>query len=212
MSWRVAKSLLLLREQVNAAYPTRGKDSDGTIGNAEHASRSSDHNPWVQDGAEGVVTAMDITHDPPRFDSYGFAEMLRRARDPRIKYVISNRRIWNSQVDPYVWRPYHGSNPHDHHVHISVLPQKSLYDSTTPWKLGVVAASPTPTVPVKQVRSTARSGDTSYNVEYLQRMLGVKQSGVFDEETEAAVQEFQKRYGLVADGVVGPYTWRQLEA
>lgn len=209
MTWRVAKSLLLLREQVNAAYPNRSKDSDGTLGDASHSARTSDHNP----DTDGVVKAMDLTHDPKNgFDSYGFAEMLRQNRDPRIKYVISNHRIWSSQVDPFVWRPYNGSNPHDHHVHISVMKSANLYDSTTPWKLGAIAVTRPPTVPVKEPRSTVKLGDTGYNVEYLQRMLGVKESGQFDEATMEAVIEFQKRYGLHPDGIVGPYTWRQLEA
>ena len=34
--------------------------------------------------------------------------------------------------------------------------------------------------------------------------------GVFGAETEAAVQAFQRRRGLVADGIVGPRTWRQI--
>src|SRR5688500_3284745 len=62
--WRVAKSLLTLRDEVNQAAPQRSKASDGTIGDAAHCRRQSDHNPWVRDGNIGVVTAMDITDDP----------------------------------------------------------------------------------------------------------------------------------------------------
>jgi lysozyme family protein len=134
--WRVAKSLEILRDQVNAAHPGRRKDNDGTIGDAAHQARSSDHNPWVRDGAVGVVTALDITHDPAHsVDTYAMAETLRLNRDRRIKYVISNRRIFSSQVHAWEWRPYSGSNPHDHHVHISVVPDKALYDERTPWNL-----------------------------------------------------------------------------
>lgn len=91
MEWRVAKALLQLRAQVDAKFPGRSTASDGTIGDANHASRASDHNPWVTDKHGGhVVTAMDITHDPAHgFDSYAFAEQLRQRRDPRIKSVIS---------------------------------------------------------------------------------------------------------------------------
>lgn len=32
MVWRVAKSLLILRDQINQYAPHRNKDSDGTIG------------------------------------------------------------------------------------------------------------------------------------------------------------------------------------
>ncbi len=207
--WRVAKSLDKLLMQINAKWPTRRKSSDGSIGDANHASRSSDHNPWVDDG---VVTARDFTHDPDHgFDSYVFAEHLRQTKDPRIKYVISNRRIFSSEVNPWVWRAYNGQNPHDMHVHVSVMPDKKLYDSVKEWDIGdgvVPADQPSTT----EDRPLTKKGDTGYNVEYLQRMLGLPDKGVFDDVTEAAVIEFQKRFGLAADGKVGPYTWRALEA
>lgn len=140
MKWRVAKSLLVLRNQVNEKYPNRNKDWDGTIGDANHASRKSDHNPWV-DG--GIVTAMDITHDPKRgVDSYDMAEELRQSRDPRIKYIISNRKIASSTTDPWKWRKYTGSNPHDHHVHVSVKSERRFYDDEAPWEIPMLGRMP----------------------------------------------------------------------
>jgi hypothetical protein len=138
MAWRVANSLLKLREQVNELYPDRKKTDDGTIGDERHQSSQSDHNPDPQ----GVVRAMDLTHDPAHgFNSYKFADLLRAKRDPRIKYVISNRRIWSSTVAPYQWRPYTGSNPHDRHVHVSVVRDKRA-DDVKPWNIAPAAAPP----------------------------------------------------------------------
>src|SRR5437660_11202884 len=126
MAWRLAKCLETLRTEVNAKWPNRHKDSDGTIGDESHQGRESDHNPWVQDGAMGVVTAMDITHDPANgLDSEQLAEALRKSKDPRIKYIISNRKIASSETSPWDWRPYTGANPHNHHVHISVKSDKA---------------------------------------------------------------------------------------
>lgn len=138
MSWRLATSLDVLRKQVDRKWPKRNKSSDGTIGDAAHASRASDHNPWVQDGAYGVVTAIDFTHDPKNGPDAGkLAESLRQSRDPRIKYLISNRRICSSTavggVPAWTWRPYSGSNPHDKHCHLSVKSEKKHYDSVSPW-------------------------------------------------------------------------------
>jgi lysozyme family protein len=137
--WRVAKSLLHLRGQVNAAFPNRSKASDGTIGDAAHASRTSDHNPWViDDTGLGVVTALDITNDPDHgCDSGKIAEAIRISKDSRVKYVISNRRIANSQpigaAAAWAWRTYTGTNPHDHHCHISVKSTQASYDDDHDW-------------------------------------------------------------------------------
>jgi hypothetical protein len=138
--WRTAQCLLKLRAQVNQMAPNRTTASDGTIGDAAHQSRSSDHNPWVRDGAVGVVTALDITHDPTHgCDAGRIAEALRTSHDSRIKYIIWNRQIASSAPKhgrpAWAWRPYSGENPHTHHVHVSVQPQKALYDSTEQWVL-----------------------------------------------------------------------------
>lgn len=147
MAWRLAKSIDVLRKEINAAYPKRRKSSDGTIGDDEHASRSSDHNPWVKDGRTGVVTAIDFTHDPDNgVDAGEIAELLRASKDTRIKYIISNKRICNSAktggAAAWSWRPYSGSNPHTKHMHLSVKSDKKQYDSIQPWKLEL-ATKPT---------------------------------------------------------------------
>jgi hypothetical protein len=119
-AWRLAKALEKLRGQVNALAPRRNKASDGTIGDAAHFARTSDHVP----NADGVVTAADLTHDPTNdCDAGAIAESLRFARDHRVKYVIWNRMIFSSLIAPWSWRPYAGANPHTKHVHISVLPE-----------------------------------------------------------------------------------------
>jgi hypothetical protein len=116
MAWRVAKSLLRLKKQVDAKAPQRNIDSDGTIGDELHASRSSDHNPWVKDGKKGVVMAMDLTHDPANgCDANALAEAIRTSRDPRVKYIIWNRRIANFRAlngaAAWAWRPTPATTP-----------------------------------------------------------------------------------------------------
>jgi len=139
-SWRVARSLLRLRDQVDTLAPGRNKRSDGFVGDLSHQKTKSDHNPWVKDGAQGVVTAFDITHDPGGgCDANKIAEAIRKARDPRVKYIIWNRRIANSApldgMPAWAWRKYTGKNPHESHVHISVKPEKPLFDSPVGWDL-----------------------------------------------------------------------------
>jgi hypothetical protein len=137
-SWRLAESLRVLRDEVDALAPKRSKASDGTVGDTAHATRWSDHNPWVQDRGAGVVTARDITHDPENgLDAGALAEHFRamgKAGDPRIKYVIWNRRIC-SFIENWRWREYSGPNAHKHHVHVSVSSKRRYYDSRRPWGL-----------------------------------------------------------------------------
>lgn len=138
----MAKSLDQLLAEINASAPNRSKVSDGSIGDENHQSTDSDHNPWCHGW---VVTARDFTHDPNGgFDSYAYAEwqrqrcrgdiLLNGQREIRVKYIISNRRI-ASPTQNWVWRTYTGSNPHDHHVHVSVdcTPEGGYMDSVTPW-------------------------------------------------------------------------------
>lgn len=211
MTWRLAKALDTLRTQVNAAHPDRRKDSDGSIGNAEHSARTSDHNP----DQHGVVHAIDITHDPAGgFDSYAFAEMLRHNIDGRIKYVISNRRIFsgtNQDQPAWAWRPYHGANPHDHHVHISVKPDAAHADDTAPWTIDALESYRDPAVshPV-DMPPTLRRGSTGADVKMLQVALHIVSDGNFGPATDTAVRTFQRSHALVPDGIVGPQTWKLL--
>lgn len=136
MAWRTAESLKQLRAQVNVLAPQRSKASDGTIGDASHQQHTSDHNPWVVDGNVGVVTAIDVTHDPAHgCDAEAIVRKLVGSRDRRIKYLIWKKQIVSSQVKPWEWRPYSGANPHTAHFHLSVLPDKAVYDSTDAWTI-----------------------------------------------------------------------------
>jgi hypothetical protein len=134
MSWYVARSLDQLLAEINSSAPARSKASDGSIGDTSHSSRDSDHNPC---DCHDAVCARDYTHDPAHgFDSYTFANWLRErcatGAENRVSYIISNGRI-ASQTYGFVWKPYDGSNPHDHHVHVSVEHPVGVFDDTSSW-------------------------------------------------------------------------------
>jgi len=125
---RRSKAAEQLNRQIASAHPDRQRHSDGWIGDAAHRRRKSDHNP----NKDGVVLAEDITHDPANgFDASRLAESLRRSRDPRIDYVIHNKRIF-SEDKGWRWRPYDG-HPHSGHIHISFAKDSELYDDGKPW-------------------------------------------------------------------------------
>lgn len=202
---RIAKSLDVLRSQINAAAPNRSKASDGWIGDKKHAASKSEHNP----NAAGVVRALDITHDPRNgVDAGKLADTIRRSRDSRVLYVISNGRIANSGQP---WRKYTGSNPHDKHFHVSVAAGATLYDSAKPWALGEGAiAKPDLTEPPVIERPFLVRGSRGDAVAHLQRLLKITDDGEFGPKTEAAVKAFQKAKKLTVDGKVGPQTWGAL--
>ena len=95
---------------------------------------NSHHNPQVIDGNIGVVTAIDITHDPQhKCDAQAIVDALVASKDKRIKYIIWNKRIISASG------PALGMagitivpDPHDKHFHLSVVPVKALYDYTLP--------------------------------------------------------------------------------
>lgn len=141
MSWRVARSLDVLLEEINATAPLRNKASDGSIGDAAHATRTSDHNPWVIYGGQGIVRARDFTHDPAGgLDCNELAEALAALTavggHPAVRsgaYTIWDGRIFSFDRRHEGWRPYTGANQHTKHLHQSVATDPAGFDSTRPW-------------------------------------------------------------------------------
>lgn len=134
MAWRLASSLVTLRAEVNGFAPKRSKLSDGTLGDQAHASRASRHNP----NKFGVVTAVDITHDPAGgCDIHAIVRRLVKDPHQELAYVISNAQVAKRSTG-FRWEPYRGINEHRKHAHIATgvgsdsnpLPP---YDSTLPW-------------------------------------------------------------------------------
>ena len=162
---RIAKTLDVLRNEINTLAPKRSKGSDGWIGDAAHQSRNSDHNPWVKDGGVGIVTALDVTHDPAHGCDAGLlAEKLRSSKDARIKYIIWNRKIASyaaiADAAAWEWRSYGGSNPHNQHFHLSVKSDKECYDSDSAW-LVPKANDELPTTPPTPDKAGRPSGVAS---------------------------------------------------
>lgn len=113
---RLSKAAWILREQIDDAFPSRDRKSDGWIGDAKHRARKSDHNPDDQ----GWVRALDIDADlRHQVGSWELANQLRVAAksDKRINYIIHKGRIASRRFF-FRWRKYAGDS-HEHHLHIS---------------------------------------------------------------------------------------------
>ena len=114
---RLCKAGRTLREQVDDAFPSRDRSSDGWVGDAQHRARKSDHVP----NAKGWVLAIDLDADlRSTVGAWELANQLRLCakHDKRINYIIFNGKI-ASRKFLLRWRKYSGSNPHNKHIHIS---------------------------------------------------------------------------------------------
>lgn len=205
--WRLAASIDTLRNEVNERWPERDKLSDGTIGDAAHATRSSDHNPYIKDAhGTGVVRAIDIDKDLDNDDDPDIAwlaEHLRslgKADDLRVRYIIWNGRIASSRGD-WAWRTYVGPNQHKSHLHLSVVENPAGYDSTEPWGITNPAGADPLSDPavVKMIeeihRETVKSIPPSKGVKASMRYLVAKIYTRSDEEVRG-VRRLLKKLGL----------------
>ena len=132
MAWHLAPSLAQLRREINTRWPNRDKTSDGTIGDAAHSARASDHNP----NSRGSVNAIDIDEDG--IDSWGLVALL--ITDPRVYYVIYEGRIWQRKYG-FKPRPYTGINAHRQHIHVSIIQSVAAEQNTAPWGVAKIGAS-----------------------------------------------------------------------
>lgn len=225
MAWRVAKSLDVLLAEIDEVAPNRSKASDGTIGDDAHRGTDSDHN----ENDAGVVCAEDFTHDPgDGADMNEISEHLRKRNHPAVKYVIWNRRIWSKARNSEGWREYHGSNPHDKHMHVSVGVgsdghSTGPYDNTSPWGIADLDTDPTTPKPSKPSTGTKlgdkmptlKRGAKGKDVRRLQALLtanGYKTTidGIFGGQTEDKVRAFQSAHARPVDGIPGRITWNAL--
>ncbi len=191
-----------------ARWPNRNRASDGIMGDAAHQKTKSDHN----DG-----NAFDLTHDPGHGVDCG--TLSRQViNDTRVTYVIWNRQIYNRSRAAEGWRVYSGSNPHNHHMHVSIRAASRNDLSPWPWSGGAslpVPPSPpgakAPAYPGTLLRQGSR-GSTVRLVQQRLRDLGspIIADGIFGPKTYQAVIAFQRQKHLVTDGIVGPRTWAAL--
>jgi hypothetical protein len=89
----------------------------------------------------------------------------------------------------------------------------AILNGTAPAPALIPTAEPMPAAPGAAPRQTLRRGMKGDAVKQLQEMLKITPvDGDFGGETEAAVRRFQRDADIVPDGIVGPKTWRAIDA
>jgi peptidoglycan hydrolase-like protein with peptidoglycan-binding domain len=210
MTWHLAPALDQLRAEVNALWPNRSKASDGTIGDAAHSARTSDHNP----NGRGSVNAIDITAS-----GIDVGKLINAAKaHPSVRYIIHNRKIMNRDIGSFRPRNYTGANPHTVHVHISLYQSATAENRTQSWGLanakgGGVPGGGNTYTEVKGSTPLVKAYHKGEPVKRIQKAVGVgKVDGFYGPDTVAKVKAYQKAHGLSADGIVGPDTWAKINA
>lgn len=216
--------LAVLRSEFDQINPHRDRSSDGWIGDASHAARTSDHNP----DAGGVVHAIDVDVDGVpmgRIVAFLVARCKTGAED-RLQYIIYRRTIWSRS---WGWgaRRYTGLDPHTNHAHFSsryagLAGGGQAWGIAAAFRPGAPAAVPPP-APRPPAAHPAGTRELSFHpsrimsgadVAYVQRWIGPKQCGRADgrygPNTAAGVRWYQRMRGLAVDGRVGPRTWRAM--
>lgn len=196
MGWRPIPAIWSLQRDLDKQFPNRTKP-DWIIGDADHSSRVSDHNPEDPDPGEGnwrEVHAIDIRLGGdlrPR-------EVLEATiGDERVWYVIHNGKIYSRT---YGWeaREYRGANPHTTHIHVSFRYVEKQERNTSSW------------FDTRKPRVKPLKIDLSDVREQFFRALGLRKGRV---QEDVSVRRFQRALNslypnrtIAVDGRVGPDT------
>jgi hypothetical protein len=141
--------LNLLRSQILACTDLELAEI-GWVGDPDHASRESAHNPEYPPPPGNPpyeVDAIDVPHKPSRGADVGLmAERLRLSalagRERRLRLVIFNGRQWSNydhaEGPRYTWRKYYGSNQHTEHGHFERTDERR--DDLHPWEIDMFDA------------------------------------------------------------------------
>lgn len=121
--WYPVTGITTLKNQIDKRWSQRDKRTDGIIGDADHAARTSDHNP----DSKGAVHALDIDKDfrGSKYDVDWFADQLiayARTKKPgsqRLKNVVFEDRVASGTYPAHYWTWRNGDYGHSDHIHVS---------------------------------------------------------------------------------------------
>lgn len=170
MAWSLVPSLVSLRAEFDTLAPSRGRASDGAIGDARHQASSSDHNiddtpGWRTPSSDAdntpEVHAIDVDKDLNRagWSMERAVQIIvlrhRQGRDDRLQNCIWNGKIW-SRSWGWTARTYTGANTHTQHAHFSARYTTAQERDTRPWGLLDAArpAKPAPPPPEEFIMAT----------------------------------------------------------
>ncbi|EYF08798.1 peptidoglycan-binding domain-containing protein [Chondromyces apiculatus] len=218
----------------NKRWPSRKKASDGIMGDARHQARKSDHNLGnavdithdPSSGCDGnVISALAIKDSRVTYVIWNHKIYSRaRAAEGWRRYTGSNPHTKHCHISistksrndtrAWAWVSAHGAPATP--VVTPPPPAEASGGGDTPPTSGAPRPKPSPqSVPYPNV--ALRQGTRGPNVKRVQTRLDalgwdLPADGIFGPITDRNVKSFQRRKGLLDDGVVGPRTWSALFA
>lgn len=143
--------LTALADEFDALGPRRDTASDGSIGDAAHQSRSSNHNrddtsgsstPQSDSDSSPDIRAIDVDDSGPWLNGFTMQKGVdlivgrcRSGQENRLVEIIYDRHAWYLSND---WNriDYTGSNAHTEHAHFGAKADTGkLENDTRPWGL-----------------------------------------------------------------------------
>jgi len=130
MKWKLVEGGVTLRAQLDARFPGRDRSSDGSIGDSEHASRSSYHNP----DSRGWVRALDIDENfgrgkwrRGRNGKHLAKQLIQYAASglpgsDRVLHVVYEDKVASGTYKSSWWKFRGSGYGHTQHIHISFTP------------------------------------------------------------------------------------------
>jgi N-acetylmuramoyl-L-alanine amidase len=180
---------------------------DGTIQWAADLTVKTPHVGKHNKYSVGICLVGDFRTERPtaeqRTSLYGLIQVLKEQL-PSIKYIKGH-----SEFSGYEWKECPCIDMNEVRRCYALAPQPASKSQQKPAPATAktqgdgVAIVPYPGRLIKR-------GSQGKDVERIQRAVGVTPDGVFGPKTEVAVKAYQKRHGLVVDGIVGPATWNRM--
>lgn len=204
------------------------------VGDADHKLHISDHNEDdtpgsrpAQEDADSIPEhrAIDVMMGPNFSKEDANRLVANLLSDPsariRMKFIIFDGSIWSRNLN-WQKKTYTGTNQHRTHIHVSGWAPDD--ENTDGWPAVHKLKPDTTPVPPAQIYKVGSKGTT---VTHIQQFLRNKfpayrnyvtykrgqflvVDGIFGQQTEAWVKEFQRRTNLTRDGIVGPKTFAKM--
>jgi len=144
----------------------------------------------------GLGLALDLAEE---YDTDSAPDAI---RSQWVQWLVANAGRYGIsaelQSEPWHWRYVAGDN----------IPQAVLaYESG----VNVIPSpQPTPVLVFAYPGTPLKLGSKGDSVKLVQAVVGATPDGDFGSVTERRVKDWQTRNGLLADGVVGPVTWKKM--